>query len=82
MSLSLSLSPEVSTGVIGAMKRLKQSYPMLNTDDLFHRASGLMGEHMLQGREAPAVIDDLEALFKASYDKYFADCQRTAIMEE
>jgi hypothetical protein len=60
--------------VVGAMKRLKQTYPMLDTDDVFHRASALMAEHMLQGRDSALVIDDLEALFLKQYEILIDDC--------
>ena len=56
--------------VVGAIKRLKQTYHMLDTDSLLNQASALMGQHLLQGREAHLVIDELEALFKSSYQEY------------
>lgn len=56
--------------VIGAIKRLKQTYHMLDTDSLLNQTSTLMGQHLLQGREAQLVIDELEALFETSYKKY------------
>ncbi len=56
--------------VIGAIKRLKQTYHMLDTDKLLNRTSALMGQHLLQGREAHMVIDELEALFQTSYEEY------------
>ena len=59
--------------VVAAIKRLKKTYYMLDTDSLLNQASSLMGQHILHGREAFLVIDDLEALFKASYEEY---CQQ------
>ncbi len=64
--LSMERPPDET--VIGAMQRLRQTYPMLNTDGIFDRASALMSEHMLYGREANAVIDDLEALFRETFE--------------
>ncbi|HED15514.1 MAG TPA: Crp/Fnr family transcriptional regulator [Gammaproteobacteria bacterium] len=55
--------------VVGAMKRLSRTYPMLDKQHLFNEASALMGEHMLQGREAAGVIDELEAVFLRHYTK-------------
>lgn len=49
--------------VIAAMKRLRRRYPDLDTSKLLNEASVLMSAHMLQGRPAAEVIDDLEALF-------------------
>jgi len=56
--------------VVGAMKRLKKTYYMLNTDALLNKASALMGGHLLQGRPAASVIDDLQDLFESSYKEY------------
>lgn len=59
--------------VVAAIKRLKKTYHMLDTDSLLNQVSTLMGQHLLHGREARMVIDDLEVLFKAGYEEY---CQR------
>lgn len=56
--------------VVNAIKRLRVSYFMLNTDDLLNASSTLMAEFMLQGREAAEVIDDLEQLFENHYKTY------------
>lgn len=54
--------PEQET-VVAAMKRLRETYPMLDPEQLLNEASGLMSAHMLQGRPANEVIDELEQLF-------------------
>lgn len=59
--------PEDET-VVAAMRRLTSTYPMLNKDKLLHEAAGLMSEHVMQGREAHTVIDDLQALFHRHYE--------------
>jgi len=56
--------------VVGAIKRLKKTYYMLDTDGLLDKASALMSQHVLQGREAESVIDDLQHLFESSYEDY------------
>lgn len=56
--------------VVGAIKRLKQTYYMLDTDVLLNQTSALMGQHLLQGRDATSVIDDLQALFHIQYEEY------------
>lgn len=58
--------------VVAAIRRLSQTYPMLNKDELLHKASNLMSAHVLQGRDAAAVIDELEALFAEAYERYAA----------
>ncbi len=56
--------------VVAAIKRLRASYFMLNTDDLLNETSALMAQFMIQGREADAVIEELEDLFDNHYQKY------------
>ena len=56
--------------VVGAIKRLSQSYDMLERDALLHETSALMSAHVLQGRPAGEVIDELEALFDRHYRHY------------
>lgn len=58
--------------VVGALKRLRETYPMLNMDQLLHEASGHMQKHVLQGKPAKEVIDDLEALFARHYGQFKA----------
>ncbi|MCW8918039.1 MAG: DUF2281 domain-containing protein [Gammaproteobacteria bacterium] len=55
--------------VVAAMKRLRASYPMIDHSKMLHEASGLMAEHMMQGRPAGEVIDELEAMFLRYYEK-------------
>jgi len=54
--------------VVSAMKRLRESYPMLDPEMLLHETSALMSAHLLQGRSAESVIDDLELVFRKHYD--------------
>lgn len=56
-----------SESVVLAMRRLSDTYYMLNKDDLLHEASGLMSQHILQGKDATEVIDELEVLFEKFY---------------
>jgi len=55
--------------VVSAIKRLSKSYSMLNKDELLHETSDLMSSHILKGRPAAEVIDDLEVLFTSHYEK-------------
>jgi len=59
--------------VVAAMRRLSETYPMLNLDKLLHEASGLMSEHIMQGRAAIEVIDDLQVLFERHYEIHSSD---------
>ncbi|WP_172838750.1 Crp/Fnr family transcriptional regulator [Solemya velesiana gill symbiont] len=55
--------------VIAAIKRLSETYHMLDRSTLFHETSSLMTSHVMQGREAVDVIDELEALFQTKYQQ-------------
>lgn len=63
----LAIPRPAGESVVAALKRLSQSYFMLERSSLLEETSLLMSAHLLQGRPAPAVIDDLEALFEARY---------------
>lgn len=56
--------------VIKAMRRLSKTYPMLEKKDLLDGASILMSAHVLQGRSADQVVDELELLFEEHYAIY------------
>lgn len=61
--------------VVAAIKRLSASYHMLDRSKMLHETSGLMSEHLMQGRPASEVIDELEALFRRHYQQQFGDAQ-------
>lgn len=61
--------PEFET-VIGAIKRLSETYYMLDRSRMLEDTSNLMTGHLLQGRDAMEVIDELEQLFQRHFDKY------------
>jgi len=56
--------------VIAAIKRLKKTYYMLDTDTMLNQTSALMRQHILKGREASAVIDELQSIFHDQYKQY------------
>ena len=56
--------------VIKAIKRLRATYPMLNPDALLHETSGFMMKHVMHGKPAAEVIDEMEALFAKHYQAY------------
>lgn len=59
--------------VVGAIKRMKQTYPMIDSMEVFAVASNLMTDHMVRGRDAAEVIDEIEALFEDTYRKLLRD---------
>ena len=56
--------------VVAAIRRLSRSYAMLDKKTLLHETADLMSAHVLKGRAAAEVINDLEALFAARYALY------------
>jgi hypothetical protein len=56
--------------VVKAMQRLSATYPMLEKSELLNEATMLMSQHVMEGREAEAVIDELEELFGRYYEQY------------
>jgi len=53
--------------VVKAIKRLTATYPMLEKERILNQTSSLMAQHIMQGRAAPDVIDELEDIFKTHY---------------
>lgn len=56
--------------VVRAIKRLGATYPMLDRKKLLHETSDLVTAHIMQGRDAQAVIDDIEGIFARHYEQY------------
>lgn len=55
--------------VVHAIRRLRETYPMLDHGRMLHEVSQLMTQHVVQGRPAREVIDELELLFRAHYER-------------
>jgi hypothetical protein len=53
--------------VVAALKRLAQTYPMLDKTEMLGATSDLVARHILEGTEAREVIDRLEEIFSARY---------------
>ena len=59
--------------VVKAIKRLSATYFMLDKSAVLNEASSLMAQHVMQGRPATQVIDELEDLFKTHYQRLRED---------
>ena len=68
----LAIPRPLEESVIAAIRRLSQTYHMLDKGAVLHETSGLMSAHILQGRAAADVIDELEALFLRQYERHRA----------
>ena len=57
-----------SESVIAAIRRLSATFHMLDRDELLHETSALMTAHVMQGKPAVEVIDELEVVFRRHYE--------------
>ena len=56
--------------VVKAIKRLGATYPMLDRSRMLNETSVLMTQHVISGRNAIEVIDELEIMFRRHYEKH------------
>jgi len=59
-----------SETVVGAIKRLRESYSMLDTRLMLQDTAAIMSKHAVGGLSAPEAIAELEALFQDCYERY------------
>lgn len=62
--------------VVKAIKRLRATYPMLDQNKLFHETSEHMTGHLMHGKPAAEVIDELEAMFTRHYQRYCDELEK------
>ncbi|RUM94661.1 MAG: Crp/Fnr family transcriptional regulator [Thiothrix sp.] len=58
--------------VVKAIKRLVATYPMLDRSEMLNETSALMTEHVMQGRAASEVIDELESVFRKHHEQFLS----------
>lgn len=75
-SQPLELPRPEQESVVKAIKRLRATYPMLDQNKLFHETSGHMTAHLMHGKPAAEVIDELEALFAHHYQRYCDELEK------
>lgn len=68
ISLPEDIARPENESVVVAVKRLSATYPMLDKDKLLNDTASLMTQHMMQGRDAVDIIDELEVIFRKEYD--------------
>ena len=59
--------PESET-VVQAIKRLRQTFPMIDQSKILHEVSEHMTQHLMMGKPAVEVIDELEIVFRRHYE--------------
>lgn len=55
--------------VVGALKRLSKSYPMLDKTVMLSATSELVATTIMQGSDPVGVIDELEVIFREHYEQ-------------
>ena len=59
--------------VVGAIKRLRESYYMLDAKVMLNDTASVMSKHAVGGLPAEAAIVELESLFLRHYERYRDD---------
>ncbi len=54
--------------VVGGLKRLSKTYPMLDKSEMLSATSDMVATHIMQGTDAVEVIDKLEKVFRTHYE--------------
>lgn len=60
---------KANESVVGALKRLSASYPMLDKAKMLDQTSTLMSDHLLRGKAKEEVIKEFDVLFEEEYKK-------------
>jgi len=60
--------PETET-IIGAVKRLSETYHMLSKEKILHETADLVGQSLMGTRDTAEVIDELEEIFRRYYEE-------------
>ena len=53
--------------VVGGLKRLSKTYPMLDKSEMLGATSDMVATHVMQGSDPVGVIDQLELVFAKHY---------------
>jgi hypothetical protein len=64
----LDIERPAEESVIAAIRRLSETYPMINKDKMINETSSLMAQHVIHGKDAAEVIDELEIVFRNHYE--------------
>ena len=72
---SVSLEPlpiprPAEESVVAAIRRLNQTYQMIERSTLLNETSDLMMQHILRGRAARDIVDELELLFNKRFEVF------------
>ena len=59
--------------IIGAIKRLKKNYPMLDSDKLMNDTQNILTQHLLKGKALLECVEEVEQIFLSHYEKWLID---------
>lgn len=68
--------------VIKAVRRLRETYPMLNQNQIFTEVSSQMTRHVMQGIAAVDIIDELEIIFRRHYETHISGDGATPVLPD
>lgn len=68
--------------VIKAVRRLRETYPMLNQNQIFTEVSSQMTRHVMQGIAAVHIIDELEIIFRRHYETHVSSNGATPVLPD
>ncbi|HKJ71453.1 MAG TPA: Crp/Fnr family transcriptional regulator [Gammaproteobacteria bacterium] len=66
------VEPAPDEGPVKAIKRLRQTYPMLDATKLLDETTTIMSKRYLQDKPEDQVIEELEEVFEQHYRRYLA----------
>lgn len=59
--------------VVKAIRRLSETYPMLNTSEMLTKTSSFMTRHVMEGQDSAEIIDEMEVYFRECYETQVGD---------
>ncbi|MGA7180596.1 MAG: hypothetical protein WBX11_13560 [Thiobacillaceae bacterium] len=71
-----------SESVIKAVRRLRETYPMLDQNKIFSDVSAQMTKHVMHGIPAVEIIDELEVIFLRHYETHTGGNTTTPALQD
>ena len=68
--------------VIKAVRRLRETYPMLDQNRIFGDVSSLMTRHVMHGVSSVDIIDELEVIFRRHYETHVSGNSATPVLPD
>ena len=68
--------------VVKAIKRLTATYPMVPRERLLNETASLMTAHVIHGKSAAVVVDELEIMFEQHYTSLKTEFEQTLLQAE